>query len=42
MSRQKRLTQVPPGAQCFVGDEVRRRRRVEETVVSVFADEALA
>jgi len=31
-----RLTQVPPGAQCFVGEEARRRRRIEETVVSVF------
>src|SRR5262245_42019167 len=28
--------QVPPGVQCFVGDEARRRRRIEETVVSVF------
>jgi ATP phosphoribosyltransferase regulatory subunit len=31
-----RLTQVPPGAQCFVGEEARLRRRIEETVVSVF------
>jgi len=31
-----RLTQVPPGAQCFVGEEARQRRRIEETVVSVF------
>jgi ATP phosphoribosyltransferase regulatory subunit len=31
-----RLAQVPPGVQCFVGAEVRRRRRIEETVVSVF------
>jgi ATP phosphoribosyltransferase regulatory subunit len=31
-----RLAQVPPGVQCFVGGEVRRRRRIEETVVSVF------
>jgi ATP phosphoribosyltransferase regulatory subunit len=31
-----RLVQVPPGVQCFVGDEARRRRRIEETVVSVF------
>ncbi len=31
-----RLTQVPPGVQCFVGDEARRRRRIEEAVVSVF------
>jgi ATP phosphoribosyltransferase regulatory subunit len=31
-----RLTQVPPGAQCFVGEEARERRRIEEAVVSVF------
>src|SRR5512142_2917696 len=31
-----RLAQVPPGVQCFVGDEARRRRRIEEAVVSVF------
>jgi ATP phosphoribosyltransferase regulatory subunit len=31
-----RLVQVPPGVQCFVGAEARRRRRIEETVVSVF------
>jgi ATP phosphoribosyltransferase regulatory subunit len=31
-----RLTQVPPGAQCFVGQEARERRRIEEAVVSVF------
>lgn len=31
-----RLAQVPPGVQCFVGEEARRRRRIEETVVSVF------
>ena len=31
-----RLTQLPPGAQCFVGDEARARRRIEESVVSVF------
>ncbi len=31
-----RLTQVPPGAQCFVGEEARARRRIEETVISVF------
>jgi ATP phosphoribosyltransferase regulatory subunit len=31
-----RLAQVPPGVQCFVGDEARQRRRIEETVVSVF------
>jgi len=28
--------QVPPGVQCFVGDEARRRRRIEDRVVSVF------
>src|SRR5262249_11417924 len=31
-----RLVQVPPGVQCFVGAEARRRRRIEETVVSAF------
>jgi ATP phosphoribosyltransferase regulatory subunit len=31
-----RLAQVPPGVQCFVGDEARVRRRIEEAVVSVF------
>jgi ATP phosphoribosyltransferase regulatory subunit len=31
-----RLVQVPPGVQCFVGAEARRRRRIEESVVSVF------
>lgn len=31
-----RLAQVPPGVQCFVGDEARRRRGVEETVLGVF------
>ena len=36
MSGRARLAQVPPGVQCFVGDEARRRRGVEETVVSVF------
>lgn len=28
--------QVPPGVQCFFGDEARRRRAIEERVVSVF------
>ncbi len=28
--------QVPPGVKCFVGDEARLRRQVEERVVSVF------
>jgi ATP phosphoribosyltransferase regulatory subunit len=36
MNGTHRLAQVPPGVQCFVGGEVRRRRRIEETVVSVF------
>ncbi|MFI5184234.1 MAG: ATP phosphoribosyltransferase regulatory subunit [Vicinamibacteria bacterium] len=31
-----RLVQVPPGVQCFVGDEARRRRAVESRVVEVF------
>ncbi len=31
-----RLAQVPPGVQCFVGEEARHRRRIEEAVVSVF------
>ena len=31
-----RLVQVPPGVQCFVGAEARRRRQIEETVVRVF------
>lgn len=31
-----RLLQVPPGVQCFVGEEARRRRRIEEAVVRVF------
>jgi ATP phosphoribosyltransferase regulatory subunit len=30
------LVQVPPGVQCFVGDEARRRRVIEDRVVSVF------
>jgi ATP phosphoribosyltransferase regulatory subunit len=30
------LLQMPPGVQCFVGDEARRRRRLEERVVAVF------
>jgi ATP phosphoribosyltransferase regulatory subunit len=28
--------EVPPGVQCFLGEEARRRRRIEERVVSVF------
>jgi ATP phosphoribosyltransferase regulatory subunit len=31
-----RLSEVPPGVQCFVGDEARRRRRIEDRVVQVF------
>jgi len=31
-----RLVQVPPGVQCFLGDEARRRRSIEERVVNVF------
>jgi ATP phosphoribosyltransferase regulatory subunit len=31
-----RLAQVPPGVQCFVGAQARRRRRIEETAVAVF------
>ena len=30
------LTQVPPGVQCFVGDEARRRRAIEDVVLGVF------
>jgi ATP phosphoribosyltransferase regulatory subunit len=31
-----RLAQIPPGVQCFVGAEARRRRRIEELVIAVF------
>jgi len=31
-----RLVQVPPGVQCFLGEEARRRRQIEERVLSVF------
>jgi ATP phosphoribosyltransferase regulatory subunit len=31
-----RLVQVPPGVQCFVGEEARRRRAIEDRVISVF------
>jgi len=31
-----RLAQIPPGVQCFVGNEARRRRLIEETVTTVF------
>jgi ATP phosphoribosyltransferase regulatory subunit len=30
------LVQVPPGVQCFVGEEARLRRAIEEKVVGVF------
>jgi ATP phosphoribosyltransferase regulatory subunit len=30
------LVQTPPGVQCFVGDEARRRREIEDRVLSVF------
>jgi ATP phosphoribosyltransferase regulatory subunit len=36
MNGSSRLSQVPPGVQCFVGAEARRRRAIEEAVVSVF------
>jgi ATP phosphoribosyltransferase regulatory subunit len=36
MNGAHRMVQVPPGVQCFVGEEARRRRRIEERVVSVF------
>jgi ATP phosphoribosyltransferase regulatory subunit len=31
-----RLIQVPPGVQCFVGDEARQRRAIESRVLAVF------
>jgi ATP phosphoribosyltransferase regulatory subunit len=36
MNGAHRLAQIPPGVQCFVGDEARHRRRIEETVLTVF------
>jgi ATP phosphoribosyltransferase regulatory subunit len=36
MSGAHTLAQIPPGVQCFVGDQARLRRRIEETVLSVF------
>jgi len=36
MSGSHRLIQVPPGVQCFVGDEARRRRAIEDRVLTVF------
>ena len=37
MNGTHRLAQVPPGVQCFVGAEARRRRRVEETILSAYS-----
>jgi ATP phosphoribosyltransferase regulatory subunit len=34
--RSHRLVQIPPGVQCFVGDEARRRRAIESRIVEVF------
>jgi ATP phosphoribosyltransferase regulatory subunit len=31
-----RLVQIPPGVQCFVGEEARRRRAIESVVTAVF------
>jgi len=36
MNGAHRLAQIPPGVQCFVGNEARRRRRIEEAVLAVF------
>ena len=36
MNGTHRLAQIPPGVQCFVGEEARRRRRIEERVLRVF------
>ncbi len=36
MTTPHRRAQIPPGVQCFVGEEARRRRRIEEAVVAVF------
>jgi ATP phosphoribosyltransferase regulatory subunit len=36
MNGAHRMAQIPPGVQCFVGDEARRRRRIERVVLSVF------
>ncbi len=36
MSGSHSLVQVPPGVQCFVGEEARRRRMIERRVVAVF------
>lgn len=36
MNGAHRLSQIPPGVQCFVGEEAHRRRRIEERVLRVF------
>jgi ATP phosphoribosyltransferase regulatory subunit len=36
MSNSHRLVQVPRGVQCFVGDEVRQRRAIEDIATGVF------
>jgi ATP phosphoribosyltransferase regulatory subunit len=36
MNGTHRLAQIPAGVQCFVGEEARRRRRIEETTIGVF------
>lgn len=36
MNGKHRLAQIPAGVQCFVGEEARRRRRIEETAIRVF------
>ena len=36
MNGSHRLSQLPPGVQCFVGEEVRQRRGIEERVLRVF------
>ncbi|HEY6553076.1 MAG TPA: ATP phosphoribosyltransferase regulatory subunit [Vicinamibacteria bacterium] len=35
-SSNHRLVQIPPGVQCFVGEEARRRRAIERAVTAVF------
>jgi ATP phosphoribosyltransferase regulatory subunit len=34
--RSHSLVEVPPGVQCFVGEEARRRRAIESRLVSIF------
>ena len=36
MNGAHRLAQIPAGVQCFVGEEARRRRLIEETAIGVF------